>query len=117
MWFEFNCSCISLDHSHFFFFFLKNVYLFTWLCQVLVAHNTREILYCQDMDKKTFGENLKKERKIAGLTQQQLAEKLGIKQQQLSEWECNKVEPTVFNIVAIVKALGISYDELFEDLW
>ena len=68
------------------------------------------------MDKKTFGENLKKERKIAGLTQQQLAEKLGIKQQQLSEWECNKVEPTVFNIVAIVKALGISYDELFEDL-
>lgn len=68
------------------------------------------------MNEKTFGENLKKERKIAGLTQQQLAEKLGIKQQQLSEWECGRVEPTVFNIVAIVKALGITYDELFEDL-
>lgn len=68
------------------------------------------------MERKSFGENLKKERKLAGLTQQQLAEKLGIKQQQLSEWECGRVEPTVFNIVAIVKALGITYDELFEDL-
>ena len=72
------------------------------------------MLYCQDM--KTFGENLKYERKLAGLTQVQLAEKLNIPQQQLSQWECNQVSPTVTSIVAIVKALDISYDDLFDGI-
>lgn len=51
------------------------------------------MLYCQGM--RTFGENLKRERKLCGLTQQELADKIGIKQQQLSQWESNKFEPTV----------------------
>lgn len=65
---------------------------------------------------KTFGENLKNERKIAGLTQQQLAEKLGIKQQQLSEWERDKVEPTLYNIIAILKVLNISFEDLIDEI-
>ena len=65
---------------------------------------------------KTFGENLKYERKLAGLTQVQLAEKLHIPQQQLSQWECNQVSPTVSSIIALVKALDISYDELFDGI-
>lgn len=72
------------------------------------------MLYCQDM--KTFGENLKRERKLCGLTQQELADKMGISQQQLSQWECNKFEPTVSNIVAIAKALDVSFDELFDGI-
>lgn len=65
---------------------------------------------------KTFGENLKRERKLCGLTQQELADKMGISQQQLSQWECNKFEPTVSNIVAIAKALDVSFDELFDGI-
>lgn len=72
------------------------------------------MLYCQDM--KTFGDNLKRERTLCGFTQQTLADKIGIKQQQLSEWECDKVEPTVSNIVAIARALDVSYDELFDGI-
>lgn len=66
--------------------------------------------------KKTFGENLKNERKLCGMTQQELAKKMGISQQQLSQWECNKFEPTVSSIVALAKALDTSYDDLFKDI-
>lgn len=65
---------------------------------------------------KTFGENLKQERKLCGLTQQELADKMGISQQQLSQWECNKFEPTVSSIVAIAKALDVSFDDLFDGI-
>lgn len=65
---------------------------------------------------KTFGENLKNERLACGFTQIQLAKKLGIKQQQLSEWECNKVVPTLYNIVAIIRVLDISFDDLIDGI-
>ena len=65
---------------------------------------------------KTFGDNLKQERKLCDMTQQELAEKMGISQQQLSQWECNKFEPTVSSIVAIAKALDVSYDDLFDGI-
>lgn len=65
---------------------------------------------------KSFGENLKYERKIAGLTQQQLADKMGIKQQQLSRWERDEIEPAVSSIVAIAKALDVSFDDLFDGI-
>lgn len=65
---------------------------------------------------KTFGENLKKERQIAGFTQGDLANAIGVKQQQVSQWECNKVEPTLYNIIAILKALNISFDDLIDDI-
>ena len=65
---------------------------------------------------KTFGENLKYERKVSGLTQKQLAEKMGIKQQQLSRWEKDKIEPAVSSIVAIAKALDVDFNDLFDGL-
>lgn len=68
------------------------------------------------MESKSFGKNLKRERKLSGLTQQQLADKLGIKQQQLSEWECDKVEPTLYNIVALIGALGVSFEDLVDGI-
>ena len=65
---------------------------------------------------KSFGEKLKLERQLSGMTQKELAEAIGVKQQQLSQWECDKVEPTLSNIVALLKALHISLDDLVEDL-
>ena len=66
--------------------------------------------------KSTFGEKLKFERQQAGMTQRELAEAIGVKQQQLSQWECDKVEPTLSNIVALLRALDICFEDLVEDL-
>lgn len=65
---------------------------------------------------KTFGEKLKFERQQAGLTQAELAEMIGVKQQQLSQWECDKVEPTLSHIVALLKALNVTLEDLVEEL-
>lgn len=64
----------------------------------------------------TFGKNLKFERERAGLNQKQLALLIHTSQQRISEWECDKVEPTVSNIVAIAHALNACYDDLFDDI-
>lgn len=68
------------------------------------------------MSMSSFGKNLKTERENAGLNQKQLASRIGTSQQRISEWECDKVEPTVLNIVAIAKALDVSFDELFDGI-
>lgn len=61
---------------------------------------------------KTFGENLKNERIMAGYSQKAFAKKLNTTQQRVSEWECNKVEPTLTNIIAIVRILCVSFEDL-----
>lgn len=70
-------------------------------------------MYCQDM-KYSFGDNLKRERIAAGYTQKQLAQKLGIAQQRISQWELGEVEPTLSSLVAIIHALKIKFEDLVD---
>lgn len=65
---------------------------------------------------RTFGENLKTERAARNLSQRDLAVKLGVSQQQVSQWELNKVEPTLSNIVAIITILDIPFEDLLYDV-
>lgn len=64
----------------------------------------------------TFGENLKRERVSAGYSQKEFATLLHTSQQRVSEWERNKVEPTLYNIVSIIKILKVSFEDLVDDI-
>ncbi|MDE6293668.1 MAG: helix-turn-helix domain-containing protein [Clostridiales bacterium] len=64
----------------------------------------------------TFGRNLKSARKNCKISQKDFAERLQTTQQRVSEWECDKVEPSLFNIIRILKVLEISFDELTEGI-
>ena len=64
----------------------------------------------------SFGENLKVLRKLNKLSQKEFAVKMGTTQQRVSEWECNKVEPSLYNIIKIIKVLNTSFDELTEGI-
>ena len=64
----------------------------------------------------SFGENLKVLRKLNKLNQKEFAVKMGTTQQRVSEWECNKVEPSLYNIIKIIKVLNTSFDELTEGI-
>lgn len=61
-----------------------------------------------------FGENLKQARTAMGINQKQFAEMLQTTQQRVSEWERGVIEPTLSNIVKIIKVLGISLEELID---
>jgi len=62
--------------------------------------------------KKIIGENIKAARKIKGLSQRALAEKLGIAFQNLSVWENGKGAPSAKYLMKLSEILGISLDQL-----
>ena len=51
-----------------------------------------------------LGENIKAARKGAGITQKQLAERMGVYQKDVSRWENNEHAPTVELLAGICKA-------------
>ena len=65
---------------------------------------------------RTFGENLKYFRKINKISQKDFAKKMSTTQQRVSEWECDKVEPSLYNILKILKVFGITFEELVEGI-
>lgn len=59
-----------------------------------------------------FAENLKKKREELGLTQMELAEKTGIKQPMITQYEKGMKLPTIVTGVELEDVLGISCREL-----
>lgn len=63
-----------------------------------------------------FSERLKTLRKEAGLTQVDVAEKLGISQPAYASWERGAKKPTQDNLVKIAQVLNVSVDYLVGNL-
>lgn len=63
----------------------------------------------------TFAEKLRTIRKRAGMSQEKLAEKLGVSRQAITKWETNMGIPDIENIRAISTLFAISIDELLSD--
>ena len=64
------------------------------------------------MADKTFGDNLSKSRKKAGLSQEELAEKMGLTRQTISKWETARGLPDISLLQPLSQALGVSLPEL-----
>lgn len=64
----------------------------------------------------SFGENLKNLRKLNKISQKEFADKMNTTQQRVSEWECNKVEPSLYNIIKIIKILNTNFEELIDGI-
>ena len=54
-------------------------------------------------------------RKKNGLSQEQLAEQLGLSRQAVSKWERAEASPDTDNLICLAKIYGISLDELLAD--
>jgi transcriptional regulator with XRE-family HTH domain len=63
----------------------------------------------------TFAEKLKNIRKQAGMSQEQLAEKLGVSRQAVTKWETDAGIPDIENMMAISALFEISIDELLSN--
>ena len=66
------------------------------------------------LDQKIFGEKLRNHRKKLGMTQEEVAEKIGVSAQAVSKWEAGDCLPDCFNIKAITDLYKISADVLLE---
>ena len=59
-----------------------------------------------------IGKRIAKARKVAGLTQAELSEKIGISEKYLSRIECGKQVPSIVIITRICEELCVSADKL-----
>ena len=63
----------------------------------------------------TLGEKLQSLRAEAGLSQEDLAERLDVSRQAVSKWELDKTVPDVKYIVALSDLFGVTTDYLLKD--
>jgi len=59
-----------------------------------------------------FGENLKKLRKSRNLSQEDLAEKVGVSRQSVSKWETGDAYPEMNNILELCKIFNCKINDL-----
>ena len=63
-----------------------------------------------------LGNKIKELRLEKELSQEQLANAIGVSQKAIDYWERNVNEPKASYIIALVKYFGITYDEFFTDI-
>ena len=66
------------------------------------------------MKKETFGNMVAALRKEKGMTQLELAEKMGVTDKAVSKWERDLSFPDVSSIPKLAEILGVSVDELMQ---
>lgn len=64
--------------------------------------------------KQEIAQRLAARRKRAGLSQESLAEQLGVSRQAMSKWECGECAPDTENLIALAVLYDVSLDDL---LW
>ena len=60
----------------------------------------------------TFGEKLQRLRQRAGMSQDVLAEKLGVSRQAVSRWERDETMPETDKVIALAELFGVTTDYL-----
>ena len=59
-------------------------------------------------------DNLLNLRKASGLSQEELAEKIGVSRQAVSKWERGEASPDTDNFIALSEVYGVTLDELIK---
>ena len=63
-----------------------------------------------------LSDNIRYYRKRKEMSQDELAEQLGVSRQSISLWETGQTQPTIDNIIALTRLFGITSDELLSDI-
>ena len=66
--------------------------------------------------RRSLGEVLKAHRTRCKMTQEFVAESLGVSRQAVSKWETGAAEPSTSNLIALAKLYGVSAEELLREV-
>ena len=66
--------------------------------------------------RRTLGEVLKEHRVRCKMTQEFVAESLGVSRQAVSKWETGTADPSTSNLLALAKLFGVSAEELLQSV-
>ena len=66
--------------------------------------------------RRSLGEVLKEHRVRCKMTQEFVAESLGVSRQAVSKWETGTADPSTSNLLALAKLFGVSAEELLRSV-
>ena len=102
-------------------FFLAVIAVTVYLL-VLIIKALRRYIRSSDLREekkislKSLGEVVKKHRVERKMTQEFVAEHLGVSRQAVSKWESGASDPSTSNLIALAKLFGITPEELLKEV-
>ena len=104
-------------------FVINLIFICVFVCLiVLVFKALLKYLKSNDVRKEkaatrvSLGEAIKEHRTRCKMTQEFVAEALGISRQAVSKWENGTSDPSTSNLIALAKLYGISAEELLKEI-
>ena len=100
-----------------FVFWIPIIYLFFLLVKALRKYiKTSEVRKEKNETKVSLGEALKEYRTDCKMTQEFVAESLGVSRQAVSKWENGTSDPSTSNLLALAKLYGVSVEEILKKI-
>lgn len=97
--------------------FALGVYLLVLIIKALRKYvNSKDVREEKQIIIKSLSEALRENRARCKMTQEFVAESLGVSRQAVSKWENGSSEPSTSNLLALAKLYGISAEELLRDI-
>lgn len=94
-------------------FIILAVFLIKALIKYIKAGDVRKE---KSIIKKSLGEVLKQHREECKMTQEFVAEAIGVSRQAVSKWENGTSDPSTSNLIALAKLFNISAEELLHEV-
>ena len=90
-----------------------HIFIIVLLIRALLKYlNDKKTTPEQELIRRSLGEVLKEYRQQSGMTQEYVAEALGVSRQAVSKWETGVAEPSTSNLLALAKLYGVDPGEL-----
>lgn len=97
--------------------FAAFIYLVVLLVRALLKYiRSKDVREEKQATKVSLGETIKANRLRCQMTQEFVAETIGVSRQAVSKWESGASDPSTSNLVALSKLFGISPEELLRDV-
>lgn len=94
-----------------------SVYLLSLIIRALRKYiNSKDVREEKMVVRKSLGELLKENRLRCKMTQEFVAETLGVSRQAVSKWENGSADPSTSNLLALANLYGIAADELLKSV-
>jgi len=99
------------------FFWGPIIFLFVLLVKALLKYlRSGNVRKEKATTRRSLGEALKENRIRCQMTQEFVAERLGVSRQAVSKWENGTSDPSTSNLLALAKLYGISAEELLRQV-
>lgn len=100
-----------------FVFWIPIIYLFILLVKALKKYiKSSDVRKEKNETKVSLGEALKEYRTKCKMTQEFVAESLGVSRQAVSKWENGTSDPSTSNLIALTKLYEVSVEEILKKI-